>query len=292
MDKTRFSVLDQINNSIPTLSQKQRQLAEFITRNYKNAAFMTSTALGNASEVSESTVVRLATTLGYSGFPELQAALQELIQRELTSIERFSFRDKANRTAVYANVLSAEAKHMVEVINSISPKSFDKAVDLLCSQKRVFVVGFQASACLSSFAGYSLGKVRSGIFPINKWDESILLQVTDFRPEDVALVYMFPRYPRFTVRLLKLFRMGNTPVILVTNSSLSPLAPDLSNVVLPVPIRYDGFLDSFAPVFSFTNALIMATALKNNERTTQYLEQFETFVKETEVFESGMRPGE
>lgn len=292
MDKTRGSVLDQLNNSIPELSQKQRQLAEFITRNYKKAAFMTSTALGNASEVSESTVVRLATALGYSGFPELQAAIQELIQRELTTIERFSTPSMANHKALYAKILSAEAEHMVRVINSISPNSFDRAVDLLCAQKRVFVVGFQASSCLASFAGYSLGKIRTSVVPINNWDESIFIQIKDSRADDVALIYLFPRYPAFSVRLLRLFRKQKVPVILVTNSSLSPHAPDLANVVLPIPIRYDGFLDSFAPVFSFTNALIMATALKDNDRTTRYLEQFEAFVKETQVFESGIRPGE
>jgi DNA-binding MurR/RpiR family transcriptional regulator len=292
MDKTPFTALDQINNAIPGLSPQQCKLAEFITRNYKKAAFLTSTALGDASGVSESTVVRLAIALGYSGFPQLQAALQELIQRELTSIERFSFPNKANRKFLYAKVLSAEAEHMVKVIDSIAPKLFDKAVDLLCRQKRVFVVGFQASACLASFAAYSLAKVRPDICRINHWDESICLRVAESSRSDVALVYIFPRYPRFAVRLLQMFRTRHTPVVLVTNSSLSPFAADLAGVVLPISIRYDSFLDSFAPVFSFTNALIMATALKDNDRTTEHLEQFETFVKESQIFESGVRPGE
>jgi DNA-binding MurR/RpiR family transcriptional regulator len=288
----KVSVLEEINNSLHGLSPQQRKLAGFIVANYKKAAFLTSTALGNAAGVSESTVVRMATALGYPGFPQLQEGLQELIQRELTSIERFSFPRKNHHKALYAKVLSAEAEHMVKLIDSISPKSFDKAVDLLGRQKRVFVVGFQASACLASFAAYSLAKVRPDICRINHWDESICLRVAESRRDDAALVYMFPRYPRFTVRLLRLFRARGTPVVLVTNSALSPLASEANGVVLPISIRYDSFLDSFAPVFSFTNALIMATALKDNDRTTKHLEQFETFVKQSEVFESGMRPGE
>lgn len=38
--------------------------------------------------VSESTVVRFATELGYDGYPKLQKAMQEMIRDKLTSVQR------------------------------------------------------------------------------------------------------------------------------------------------------------------------------------------------------------
>ena len=69
-----------IQNNFNRLSKGQKLIAEFIMDNYDRAAFMTAAALGEASGVSESTVVRFANTLGYDGYRELQKELQELIK--------------------------------------------------------------------------------------------------------------------------------------------------------------------------------------------------------------------
>ena len=62
------------------LSKGQKLIAEYILKNYDKAAFMTASKLGISVGVSESTVVRFANELGFSGYPKLQKALQELIK--------------------------------------------------------------------------------------------------------------------------------------------------------------------------------------------------------------------
>ena len=69
-----------IQVKFPKLSKGQKLIAEYILKNYDKAAFMTAAKLGNNVGVSESTVVRFATELGFSGYPKLQKALQELIK--------------------------------------------------------------------------------------------------------------------------------------------------------------------------------------------------------------------
>lgn len=56
--------------------------------NYDKAAFMTAGHLGCKAQVSESTVVRFASQLGYDGYPNMQRALQELVRGRLTSLQR------------------------------------------------------------------------------------------------------------------------------------------------------------------------------------------------------------
>ena len=70
------------------LSKGQRTIAKFISANYDKAAFMTASKLGQTVGVSESTVVRFATELGYDGYPCLQQAMQEMIRNKLTSVPR------------------------------------------------------------------------------------------------------------------------------------------------------------------------------------------------------------
>ena len=55
-------------------SKGQKKLADFIREDYDKAAFLTAAKMGEEVGVSESTVVRFATALGYDGYPEFQKA--------------------------------------------------------------------------------------------------------------------------------------------------------------------------------------------------------------------------
>ena len=81
-------LITKIQSELPGFSKGQKQIARFILEHYDKAAFMTASRLGVTVGVSESTVVRFATELGYDGYPHLQRALQEMIRNKLTSVQR------------------------------------------------------------------------------------------------------------------------------------------------------------------------------------------------------------
>lgn len=65
---------------------------------------MTASKLGNAVGVSESTVVRFATELGYDGYPKLQHAMQEMIREKLTSVQRIDVAAKRIGKRIFLNL--------------------------------------------------------------------------------------------------------------------------------------------------------------------------------------------
>ena len=82
------NLLVRIDLSRKDFSKGQRKIADYIEEHYDSAAFMTAAKLGEVVGVSESTVVRFATQIGYDGFPYLQKAMQEMIRDKLNSIQR------------------------------------------------------------------------------------------------------------------------------------------------------------------------------------------------------------
>jgi DNA-binding MurR/RpiR family transcriptional regulator len=70
-----------IQTKFSRLSKGQKLISVYILKSYDKAAFMTAAKLGMSVGVSESTVVRFANELGFSGYPKLQKALQELIKQ-------------------------------------------------------------------------------------------------------------------------------------------------------------------------------------------------------------------
>ena len=82
------NILHMIESGMSGFSKGQKRIAGYILENYDKAAFMTASKLGKLVGVSESTVVRFASELGYDGYPSMQRALQEMIRSRLTSTPR------------------------------------------------------------------------------------------------------------------------------------------------------------------------------------------------------------
>lgn len=81
-------LIGRIEAKYEKMSKGQKRLAEYVKENYDKAVFLTAARLGEIVGVSESTVVRFATQLGYRGYPEFQKALEELVRNKLNSIQR------------------------------------------------------------------------------------------------------------------------------------------------------------------------------------------------------------
>lgn len=66
------SFLSKLDSNVRKLSKGHKKIASYIKENYDKAAFMTASALGRKVGVSESTVVRFATELGFKGYPNFK----------------------------------------------------------------------------------------------------------------------------------------------------------------------------------------------------------------------------
>ena len=60
-----FDLIAKLNLNGKKLSKSHRKIAEYISEHYDKAVYMTAVSLGQAVEVSESTVVRFAAAMGY-----------------------------------------------------------------------------------------------------------------------------------------------------------------------------------------------------------------------------------
>ena len=111
------SILHTIESSMSGFSKGQKRIAGYILENYDKAAFMTASKLGKLVGVSESTVVRFASELGYDGYPSMQRALQEMIRSRLTSTQRIQAAgDLFDRQDLLGAVLQSDIDKLREIV--------------------------------------------------------------------------------------------------------------------------------------------------------------------------------
>ena len=279
-------LITKIQSELPGFSKGQKQIARFILEHYDKAAFMTASRLGVTVGVSESTVVRFATELGYDGYPHLQRALQEMIRNKLTSVQRMEVAgDRMGGRDVLQTVLHADTDMIRVTLDEIDRDAFQGAVDALMGAKRIYILGVRSSSALASFLG----------FYFNLWFENVTLvhtnsvseifeQVLRVGPGDVLFGISFPRYSKRTLSAMKYARDRGARVIALTDSQLSPLARVADHVLLA---RSDmaSFVDSLVAPLSVINALIVAVGMSRRDEIEQTFNKLERIWEEYDVYE-------
>ena len=279
-------LITKIQSELPGFSKGQKQIARFILEHYDKAAFMTASRLGVTVGVSESTVVRFATELGYDGYPHLQRALQEMIRNKLTSVQRMEVAgDRMGGRDVLQTVLHADTDMIRVTLDEIDRDAFQGAVDALMGAKRIYILGVRSSSALASFLGFYFNLLFENVTLVHTNSVSeIIEQVLRVGPGDVLFGISFPRYSKRTLSAMKYARDRGARVIALTDSQLSPLARVADHVLLA---RSDmaSFVDSLVAPLSVINALIVAVGMSRRDEIEHTFNKLERIWEEYDVYE-------
>ncbi len=261
----------------PQFSKGQRRIATFITDHYDEAAFMTAARLGDEVGVSESTVVRFATELGFSGYPQLQKALQELIRSKLTTVQRLDItRARMQDEDVLKSVANGDIGNIRRTLEILYEAVFFVAVRRIVAARHVYVFGAGSCKHLAGFLTHYLQMLLGGqVRRIAVASQSeIFEEMLDLSDEDVVIGISFPRYSKKAVQTLHYAHTKGAGVIALTDSALSPIAP-YAAALLTAHSDMASVVDSLVAPLSLINALIVAVSLKTMDRVRPKLEELE-----------------
>ena len=281
-----IQLTDRIKQNAKSFSKGQRLIAKYIEEHYDKVAFMTASKLGSVVGVSESTVVRFATEIGYSGYPALQMAMQEMIRNRMTSVQRL---EMTSANYPVERLLDATLDQDIDIIRrtkeNISHEDFYRAVDTLVKVKRVYVLGAGSSQAVASFLYHYFSLVFDSVQLISANSEAqILQQMVHIGPEDAIVGISFPRYSKRVAKSVKYASDRGATVVAITDSPLSPVAEHAKHVLLAKSDMVS-FVDSLVGPLALVNALIVTVAIRKKAEVAKTLRDLETIWDEYGIYE-------
>lgn len=275
-----------LSELLPELSKGHKKIAEFILDHYDKAAFMTASRLGTIVGVSESTVVRFATVLGYEGYPELQKALREYTSSKLTSIQRMDvMSDQLEGEDLLTKVMNFDIDQIRHTLEETDKEDFYETVDILCNAKTIYVIGARSAAVLARFLVFYFNIMVDNVRLIHTTSTSEMFeQIINIGKDDIMIGISFPRYSKHTVKAFRYAKENGAQVIAITDSRTSPIAENADHLLLA---RSDmaSFADSLVAPMSLINALITAMSMRKREFVSSNYERLERIWNEYEVYE-------
>lgn len=279
-------LLAKMEESIRRLSKGHKKIAAYIKENYDKAAFMTAAALGKKVGVSESTVVRFATELGFKGYPELQRALQQMIKSKLTAVQRMEVSQTLIGDGDIINsVLTGDMELIRETAERTSRDDFKNALAEINRAKRIYILGVRSSAALASFLAFYFNLVFDSVVLVDTSSASEMFeQMFRIDENDVCIAISFPRYSKQTVNAMRFIADRKAKIIAITDTDKSPIA-SFADYLLVARSDMASVVDSLTAPLSLINALIVGVTLSRREEVYDNFNKLEGIWDEYQVYE-------
>lgn len=276
-------LIQRLNHSGKKLSKSHRRIAECIVTHYDKVVFMTASKLGEYVGVSESTVVRFAAALGYSGYPQLQKALQELIRHRLTASQRFEMTGDMDHAQVLNKVLKADIQNIRSTLDEIDLTSFERAIDAIIQARKIYVMGLRSSAPIAEFFAHYLKFIFPNVTVVTSGVSDVFEQLSRIGEGDLLIGISFPRYTSRSIQAMDFARSQGASLIAITDGPLSPLHA-AADICLMAKSDMSSFVDSLAAPLSLINALLVALGQRRRSEVSEYFDKMERIWAEYNVY--------
>ena len=272
---------ERIASRLHEMTPGQKLVANYILEYSLEAAFLTASQLGERVGVSETTVIRLAHLLGFSGYQQLRSAMTNLLMDRLSTLERLRDYASTQEHDFFERALRKDLETLTLTLSSISSDDLKNLGAAIATAECVYLAGHRSSFSLAYYLSFYLSWILPNVKNVSA--DMPFEMLANAPKKSIVLGISFPRYSTWTVQVLETASELGLVTACLTNDLASPLAV-LSEYVLAVPYKPISFIDSFAAPMSVLNCLILSVAQQLGDEVTKKLGMLEKRWREDDVY--------
>jgi len=258
-----------------SLSKRLQQVARYLTDHSRDVAFDTVASIASKADVTPSTLIRFANALGYQGFSEMQQLFrQSLIDHVPSYSDRIRLArqesDYPDMPTPYQLLEEFTASNMVALDQlklEIDEETLDKAIDILVKAESIHIVGVRRSFVVASYLAYALRHVDQRAYWMDGIGGMFREQAQTIQRDDAVIAISYSPYGQETLDVAQIAMDKGTPLIVITDSPLSPLARQAAVCLVVHEAQVRSFRSLTSSLcLAQTLAIGLAYRLQNNHK--------------------------
>lgn len=216
-----------IRGILPGLQPAMARVGTFILDHPKDVAGMTISALAEATDVSETTVVRFCREIGVTGYAQLRLGLAVEVGARNEASDKFlgSTDISAEDTLLSAveKIAYADARSVEDTAKSLSLETLEKVVEAVAGSGRTDISGVGASGIVANDLQQKLHRIGLVSFAFTDPHQG-LVSAALLDSRDVAIAISHSGTTTDTIEILSAAKRHGATTVAITNSPRSPLA--------------------------------------------------------------------
>ncbi|WP_422103120.1 MurR/RpiR family transcriptional regulator [Vreelandella sp.] len=253
-----------------TLSKRLQQTARFMLDHPQEVALATVAKIAEQADVTPSTLIRLANSLGFKGFSEMQQLFRSRLVDELPNYTeriravRSATGETPDSTQLLWEFADANRAILEQLPNRIDPENLEKALDIFEEAHAIHVMGARRSFMVASYMTYALAHVDKPALLVSGLGGMYGEQLRAMSQHDALLTISFSPYAEESQKACEDAQKRGLPVVVITDSSLSPLAR-FANVVFVVNEAEVKSFRSLTASLCLTQTLAIALGVRQDK---------------------------
>jgi DNA-binding MurR/RpiR family transcriptional regulator len=251
-----------------TLPRRLLQVAAFALENPDEIAFGTVASVAAQADVQPSALIRFAKAIGYAGFTDLQDVFRSQLKSRWPDYHERLARlgevadDGSNSAKALLDGFAESAIASIERLRgTVSGDDIDRASKILAAADTIYLLGLRRAFPVTAYLAYTLAKLDVRAVAVNDVGALAPEQTTGATERDALIAVSFTPYTPTTVELTGQLAGRGIPVVAITDSPFSPLAPSADVRFEIVEADYSGFR-SLSATLSLAMALAVATGAR------------------------------
>lgn len=264
-------ILQRLAEDSSGYSKRQKAIAKYIIENSEAVPFMTAQMLSRAAQVSESSIVRFARQLGYSGYSQLRRALQQHVKDKLSSANEMAADAEPEELMQTVEEGMLSLKSIMTVQNR---RALEEAVELLSRAKKIVV---QSGLGMDGVDSYFASGLRALGFNACSAPGGISREIFEL-DESSALLIISGSYFSQLSGPARYAREKGASVLVLADDEAAPMGR-YAQVMLPGK--------GIIAVAALMEALLAALANSCSRSLDQNLAELDTLHREYDTYEPG-----
>ena len=257
-----MDILEHIQELYPTLTKKQKTIADYLTANPEEISYITLAQLSQQTQASELTLLRFCQKLGCSTFVGLKEQFRDCTQKMIKIASSSTYfvpeleAGKApERERMLLEICSKEASAFSEFISGLPMDSILAASDMIRRSNRIFIFAHDISKVPGEFLKLRLLILYYNVILIDLSDlEQTQRTLRKLTEGDLVILFSFPRYYFPIGNIAKKASESGVPILTITDSDTSPAACH-SDLLLICPTSTEMFYNSMTIPIATLNVL-------------------------------------
>ena len=259
------------------LSRRLQQLTRYAISHPNDMALETIAVIAERAEVPPSSLIRFAKSFGFSGFSKMQKVFQQGLV-DSTSDYRQRVQTMNLQIGQQAEVAQSNLDHFInggidalhKLRESVTNEQIENTASFLSKANVVHVAAQRRSFPIAAYLTYALSHLGVPNVLLDSLGGMFAEQGKTVREGDVLLAVSFSPYANEVLKLVEVVHERNVPVIVITDSILSPLAA-FADVCLEV---------NETEVFGFRGLVLSALMCLSLSLIVELGKQMDQFKKE------------
>lgn len=216
-----------IQEHYDSLPKRLQNVAVFALDNPDVISLNTIAIISEQAEVTDSTLVRFAKSIGYEGFTDMQSVFQESMRyipqpysQRINQLES----DSESEKSVLHQFSNAATTSIYKLEQQTDEKFILKASQALSKARTIYIAGGGRALPVTTYLHYNFLKMGIQAVLIEGLASTMTEKARLIRKDEALIAITFSPYSSNTKEIVDICRVNDVPVIALTDSTLSPIS--------------------------------------------------------------------